>query len=337
MKRTFVLIAFILTKLQLSVACSCITFGPLSIKDFNESQAFFIGRVTAIQTLVNPTDYNGVEVTLEVKEIFKGFTNLKELKIYTASNGAACGLPFAKNEEWLIDAYLANGKLATNMCTRSRMLAFAKKEELALLRSFSNQAGKQVWMVNGVKRGEGAMKNNSPVGYWRYFYPDGSIQQEVTYLDGKPNGRLVEYFDATVLEKAYRNMKVNEMDILLDHTYFQNKPQEIANYKNGKLHGERLSFDAVSGKTNHISHYHEGQAEGLFIDYYPDGLSMQVENYINGQSIGLSRGYYPNGQLMYESSGEADRYRAFDQNGKYLGIINAKPYYDPIEKKLVFQ
>lgn len=340
MKRIIILSLVIFSCFGFCQACSCIPLGPLSIKDFNQTEIIFIGKVKQVNAVKNQGAYSDVEILFEITEIFKGLPVSRQVKIYTSSSSASCGIYVKNNENWLIYAYNANGKLSTSMCTRSRSLPYAKKEELTLLRSFSNKPNNRIWMVNGVKRGEGQLKNDLPTGYWRYFFADGSIAEEVTYVNGKPEGKVFTYIDPEEQLKVYNATAAYARDSVFNKKAFQNKLSAIKHYKNGKEDGEVVYFDPITNRTSHLMNYRNGVAEGLSIDYFPNGLVMQVETYINGSSTGISRGYYVNGQLMYEGKSNGDgigSFKTYDETGKFLGTVKSKPYYDSIERKLVFQ
>ncbi|MCH8047450.1 MAG: hypothetical protein IID44_27465 [Planctomycetes bacterium] len=65
--------------------------------------------------------FGPITVTFEVSTNYKG-VKTKQVKVRTASSGAACGYGFAKGNSYLVYCYSSDkGKtLSTNLCTRTR-------------------------------------------------------------------------------------------------------------------------------------------------------------------------------------------------------------------------
>jgi hypothetical protein len=105
-------------------ACSCVPPAPPK-ESLEKSHAVFSGKVTKIEDVA---DFERA-VTLEVATSWKG-VDQKELVIYTARDGAACGYGFEKGKSYLIYAHSTKvGEkkvLGTNICTRTCLLADAK-------------------------------------------------------------------------------------------------------------------------------------------------------------------------------------------------------------------
>jgi hypothetical protein len=126
MLRTVLPLALAFISAQL-YACSCI--APPPPKDaLKTASAVFSGKVTAI---VDAGDHEKA-VTIEIKTKWKGVEKAKEVVVYTANNGAACGFGFEKGKSYLVYAnMLKRGEdkvLGTNLCTRTAALDAAAKD-----------------------------------------------------------------------------------------------------------------------------------------------------------------------------------------------------------------
>jgi len=336
LKKLFLVFSLIITA-QFANACSCMPHRPLSIKDFNETSTIFIGKVKNVTAVKQPDGYDQNEITFELQTIFKGLPAQKEVKIYTNSSSAACGLYVQKGQNWLLYAHVFKGVLSTNMCSRSSNLAFTKTGELELLKSFINRPKQKIWMVNGIKRGEGLLLNNLPTGKWRYYNADGSLDEEGNYTKGELDGRWTKYVDVSILDNRLKNNNRMLKGTKLKKEDFQNRIESVSNYKMGKNHGAFIDYDVLSSKMTRFITYVDDQQEGLCINYYPSGLIETQENFKNGELDGVSRAYYPNGQLMYEGNylnGVSGPFKAYDEQGKFIGTSVRPPYYDTENKKL---
>ena len=338
MKKLALVFVVLLASLQVTYACSCIPLGPLTIKDFNETSVIFIGKVKTIKNISDRDLDHNIEVVFEVSELFKGAQIKKEVTLQTASSSAACGIYFKKNENWIIYANHYNKILTTGACSRSRYVSSFKKEDLALLRSFSNQKNKRAFLIKGVKRGEGLLKNNIPEGKWKYFSASGALLEEGSYINGEKDGQWVTYIDTALVEK---NLKINGViaknaTIIKDN--YSNKPSLITNYNKGQLHGEYINYYEGTFRPSRLMNYVNGEQNGIYIDYYPTGLIHTARDYDSKRKESFSRAYYENGQLIFEGKyvdGVSTGFKLYDEDGKLIVTSKNEPYYEPMDKKYV--
>ena len=117
--RTRCLLASLFSVLAASYAVACDCAPPPPAKEsLEKAAAVFVGKVTKVE------DAGGFQnrVTLEVTASHKGVKE-KEITIFTAQNGAACGYGFEKGTSYLVYAYeTKDGEkktLGTNICTRT--------------------------------------------------------------------------------------------------------------------------------------------------------------------------------------------------------------------------
>lgn len=133
---------------QLSaLACSCHRVLG-TVTEFNKEQAVFLGKVKSLvpderEIEVTPIGgkkagkpekqkIHGYSVTFEVKESFKGPSEIKNL--HTDEGGGLCGYYFEVGKEYLVYAYEFKGMLNTSICTRTRLASDAE-DDLDILRS----------------------------------------------------------------------------------------------------------------------------------------------------------------------------------------------------------
>ena len=107
-------------------ACSCAP--PAPVKDALATSAeVFSGEVLKVEHLSNGNPFASVRVTLRVIESWKGPLEF-EKTLFTASNGAACGVYFREGSQYLVYASYGRAGLSTNLCTRTKSLQFAQDD-----------------------------------------------------------------------------------------------------------------------------------------------------------------------------------------------------------------
>jgi len=116
-------------------ACSCMKLSPS--EGLSSSEAVFSGEVIDIQHN-DATRFGGLEVTLRVKQVWKGAVD-REIKVHTAGSGAACGYSFAKGQTYLVYAVSDEADpLRVSLCSRTSPIEDAK-EDLKFLGKPSHQ------------------------------------------------------------------------------------------------------------------------------------------------------------------------------------------------------
>ncbi|HQU86535.1 MAG TPA: hypothetical protein PKY59_25615 [Pyrinomonadaceae bacterium] len=124
-------------------ACSCLEQRPVC-ESFGDAKAVFVGEVIEGKSAERMSDimkegYVRSPFILKVKEAFLGTQIDKEIAINTGSGFGDCGFPFQKGETYLVYAYERQGKLTTNICTRSAHISRVEDEEFEYLRSLQNK------------------------------------------------------------------------------------------------------------------------------------------------------------------------------------------------------
>ena len=115
-----------------TLACTCAVLPPQQA--FARSTAVFAGTVTGIEgpaegSVVSSAD--PVRVRFSVWRVWKG-PRQRALVVSTARMSISCGYPFTTGGVYLVYAYDRDGALETNLCTRTRPLALAAEDLLAL-------------------------------------------------------------------------------------------------------------------------------------------------------------------------------------------------------------
>jgi hypothetical protein len=111
-------------------ACSCLPPGPPA-DALASATAVFSGRVAALAGAVDAGGSDPVQVTFAISKVWKG-TDQPTIEVLTPASSASCGFEFVRGEEYLVYASESEGRLQTNLCSRTALLAIAG-DDLAVL------------------------------------------------------------------------------------------------------------------------------------------------------------------------------------------------------------
>lgn len=168
-------------------------------------------------------------------------------------------------------------------------------------------------------------------GRWFTFYENGNVRTEAGYRDDLMHGYYKEYaengdlvkilkYESGLIQKQAE--EVQKMDIRQEY-YPNGKVKISAMFRNGVQEGLMQEFDST-GKILHSSMYKNGQVtgEGVVLedgerngpwkDFYPDGSLKAEGNYDHGKQTGDWKFYYPDGKT--EQRGK------FNKSGKFDGV-----------------
>lgn len=176
-------------------------------------------------------------------------------------------------------------------------------------------------------------KNGNKQGTWKEFYPDGKVKKEEVYKDNVLNGlykmfnekgnlTLVLNYNNGKLDEEMTQKEMEEMDVEIRNEYDdQNRLIASGAFKNNIPVGIHRTYNQEGNVTTAkiyddsgrvISEGiidEEGNREGVWKEYYPNGKIRAIGNYLNNQRSSKWTFYYQNGKI--------------EQTGEYLrGRIN---------------
>jgi antitoxin component YwqK of YwqJK toxin-antitoxin module len=124
---------------------------------------------------------------------------------------------------------------------------------------------------------EGKYLNSLKIGIWKHYFPNGNLQNKLTYENNRPNGYAVMYHD---------NGKISEE----------------GNWKNNRWVGNyKLYYE--NGQVQQSFTFNEtGKREGKQEYYYENGEKMIEGEWKEGREDGVIKEYYENGDLKAEKS-----------------------------------
>jgi len=180
-------------------------------------------------------------------------------------------------------------------------------------------------------------KNNYKQGRWYYFYDSGAIKFEGSYKDDKKNGyfkeyaengdliRIQKFIDDIIQPEAEEIQKLN----IQNEYYPSGKIKTSSMFRNGIPEGVKREF-SQEGQIEKAYLYkngivigegiikEDGNRDGKWKDFYPDGTIKAEGNYDDGKQVGEWKFYHQNSKI--EQGGK------FNKKGQPDG--NWKWYYD---------
>lgn len=165
--------------------------------------------------------------------------------------------------------------------------------------------------------------NGNKIGLWKLFYDNGNLKEEKEYLKGELHGIYKMYNKKGFLINTlhYENGEIikesddftTEIDIKEDYDENGNLLFQ-GSYLNQKPIGVHRFFDPKGEviKSKIYNPYHQlisegivqlnGNREGKWIDYYPEGNKRAEGYYNNGKKTGKWKFYFPNGRIKQTGS-----------------------------------
>jgi len=172
--------------------------------------------------------------------------------------------------------------------------------------------------------GKGEVKNGRKEGVWKFFYPNGNLMAEETYLEGELNGKAVDYYPDGVVS-SIENWKE---DLLEDSAWYfhQNgKLNRKGRYEKGVYQGFWVTYSAL-GFLEQSGFYVDGLPEGEFINWYDSGNLKEKGTYSGGKKEGQFVFYYDRKKeriellAYFKNDAAAGLWISFKENGKLKGI-----------------
>ncbi|AMQ10842.1 hypothetical protein [Brazilian marseillevirus] len=143
------------------------------------------------------------------------------------------------------------------------------------------------WM-KGVLREKAYYQGNSLNGPFMKWDDKGNVLEEAEYLNGRKNGRFVQYNPSKNTVHLLENYKNGELHG--ERKVYQNGAlKKVENYKNGSRNGEKKVFFDGGEKVMKSLSFHRGKKEGVCKVYNFDGSTKKEVLWVKGIRVGSSR------------------------------------------------
>jgi antitoxin component YwqK of YwqJK toxin-antitoxin module len=199
------------------------------------------------------------------------------------------------------------------------------------------------YYITGVIKSEGKWKNNKLDSIWIFYDQIGDTLQKINYFQGKKNGYHFKYFkeenykNIIASKELYINGKRNDKSLYYFNTgnikmsvpYVDDKKQGIGfEYDINKniISIIRYRNNEIIVEENINRYNKEGNKEGIWKEFYTNGILKTEKNYINGKLNGYSKIFNEEGKLLesikYKNNEVDTKSNDFDIN------IEIKEEYD---------
>lgn len=155
-------------------------------------------------------------------------------------------------------------------------------------------------------------------GPWKVEYPNGKTLYEATFVEGKPVGEMVRYYDNggvrarmmfdTLLDRSYTHLYYpggkeaaegwhveREKDsVWTYYSQFDGSVRIREPYEKGRLHG-KVTLYYSSGDISEVVSWEEQKKQGAWKQYYNTGMNRLSSQYLDDLLHGPYKIFYPDG------------------------------------------
>jgi antitoxin component YwqK of YwqJK toxin-antitoxin module len=187
------------------------------------------------------------------------------------------------------------------------------------------------YYMDGTLRAEGTYTNNVRTGLWKFYHPNGRLEQIGKYdAKGRGTGNWKWYYDNGALRRDE-----NLFEGIHEGDYVEYDRDSTILLEGNYVDGIKEGFWREGEKGyREEGNYLEGVREGVWKYYYPGDILYFEGAFIDGTPDGLHKWYYKNGKLMkqgrYMMGLREGDWKYYNEEGKVYLIIK---YEDGIEKE----
>ncbi len=235
----------------------------------------------------------------------------------------------------------AGGKITESIKYRDNMrVQYYDNFVVYSIGNFSDNADKvangkwQYFFPNGNIKSEGSFVNGEKNGPWTYYYYNGKVKKTENYINGKDDGKQEEYYESGKLALEYY-MTNGEINGKYSRYYMNGQLSETGEFNMGKRVGEQVYY-FVNGVVQTVFKFTDGLQDGYNKVCYPSGKTKTELTFLKGKYNGEYREYFENDTLKetfsyvngkrtgpykaYYYNGQLQREGTFDENGKKVGL-----------------
>ena len=157
-------------------------------------------------------------------------------------------------------------------------------------------------------------------GHWKMEYPNGKTLYEATFMEGKPVGEMIRYYENgtvrarmmfdTTLDRSYTHLYYENGKSAAEGWYLEKKKDSVWTYysqfdgsvrirepyEKGLLHG-KVSLYYSSGTISEEVSWENQMKKGEWTQYYNTGNVRLSSQYTDDQLHGPYKVFYPDGTL----------------------------------------
>lgn len=180
---------------------------------------------------------------------------------------------------------------------------------LFLVFGFVKAQFKTQYYGDGKVKAEGSFSNNDSLkqGPWRYYYPNGVLNQEGNYFYNKQHGKWITYdLNGKPQKEEYFLKGVQQSQI---EFHKNGKVAKRFGFENGIYNGTFSGF-YENGAIAQTGYYKIGMPDSVWVSFYENGIVKTTENYKKGKLNGSYSTFLQDGKLeneIFYIDGEAQK------------------------------
>jgi antitoxin component YwqK of YwqJK toxin-antitoxin module len=138
-------------------------------------------------------------------------------------------------------------------------------------------------------------------GKWIKMYPGGTVQYEGIFKDNHPVGEFRRYYEDKTLQSVLifsQDGRTAEATIYHPNGFIASQGKYVDQKKEG---GWKFFSSLINGYLLNREEYKNNIKNGLSLKFYPDSTIAEKINYVNDNKEGEWLQYYPDGKLFLKS------------------------------------
>lgn len=322
-------------------ACTC--GGPFEFNTKEDLERYQFIAFVKIDSIYNSSipkanEYDlFYQADLTILELFKG----GPINTILVSGGNAklgttitsCDIGISANEKWVIFAYRDNNRnLRTGLCTFSKQYASASGEkdwqfergikELSQLRKIYDHEVTTDSIEDGIKR---------------TYYPNGNIEIEQSFSNGKPDGENIIYYPngQVMISEGYKEGERKGESIWYDR---RGRIKREFQYLNGHPVDTCYIYSVYTGLVQYERIYDD---EGNMIQstsYDFDGVLQSAVQINRNTNEYIKTSFYPSGSIRYIAISNSENYQSIRTTEFFESGAKEKEWeYYPDDSTKVFK
>lgn len=148
---------------------------------------------------------------------------------------------------------------------------------------------------NGIVKNRVTFKHGEMNGIWESYYPSGNKKLIGKYKKNFKVGEWTDYYENGMPKDVF-TYKVTEVKSRVEYGIFEDH-----GVKESIKHGHSISYSSKDYKKTEEGDYKNGLKDGEWIAYYPGGkMAAVITHYENGELEGVMKQFTRTGKLMSE-------------------------------------
>jgi len=232
-----------------AMACSCF-YTPMSAKKIMDAELAIEGKIVGKKIVAEPgsneapgeQSYGGsYEYTVRVNDVIKGKYSKKTITIFSSTQGATCGVNLSLNEVYYLYAYTYGDYYSTGLCSNNSIKKSVSKRYKQIIRQFKKDKKNTIWTDEQCELvAEGKIVNEAANGNWKFYNPDGSMESEGIFKNGKKVGMWKEYYSKEYSADLWKRLTDEQKATVKNK---ENILVRIKNYADGEIENSENLFD----------------------------------------------------------------------------------------------